>query len=97
MAPAKTTASTARPVPSFSVMKRAMTSTEPLSSMSLPNKAPRRNSGKNCARNCARASHEGLGPVGEERLACGSGRDQRRGRRQQKNAPAAIGQPDEQA
>ena len=53
MAPASTTASTARPVPSVSVMKPAMTSTEPLSSISLPNKAPSRNSGKNCARNCA--------------------------------------------
>ena len=46
MAPASTTASTARPVPSVSVMKRAMTSTAPLSSISLPNRAPRRNSGK---------------------------------------------------
>ena len=53
MAPASTTASTARPVPSFSVMKRAMTSTAPLSSISLPNRAPSRNSGKNCARNRA--------------------------------------------
>jgi hypothetical protein len=31
-------------------MKRAIACTEPLSSMSLPNRAPRRNSGKNWAR-----------------------------------------------
>jgi hypothetical protein len=34
-------------------MKLAMAVTEPLSSMSLPNRAPSRNSGKNCARNVA--------------------------------------------
>ena len=30
-------------------MKRAIAETEPLSSISLPNSAPSRNSGKNCA------------------------------------------------
>jgi hypothetical protein len=39
----------ARPVPSFSVIQRAMAETEPLSSISLPKSAPSRNSGKNCA------------------------------------------------
>ena len=32
-----------------SVMNRAMEATEALSSISLPNSAPNRNSGKNCA------------------------------------------------
>ncbi len=53
MAPASVTARTAREVPSLAVMKLAMTSTEPLSSMSFPNTAPRRNKGKNWARNFA--------------------------------------------
>ena len=48
-APASTTAKTARRDPSFSVMKLAMDDTEPLSSISFPNKAPRRKIGKNCA------------------------------------------------
>src|SRR5215831_5762481 len=52
-APTSTTASTARCVPSHSIMKCAIVSTEPLSSMSLPNSAPSRNSGKNWARKCA--------------------------------------------
>ena len=34
-------------------MQSAIAETEPLSSISLPNSAPSRNSGKNCARNCA--------------------------------------------
>src|SRR5262245_18410337 len=34
-------------------MKSAMADTQPLSSMSLPNKAPSRNNGKNCARKVA--------------------------------------------
>jgi hypothetical protein len=53
MAPARVTARIARAVPSFSVMNPAIVSTEPLSSISLPNRAPRRKSGKNCARNFA--------------------------------------------
>ena len=53
MAPAKTTARMARRATSFFVMNWAMTSTEPLSSINLPNNAPSRNSGKNCARNLA--------------------------------------------
>ena len=52
-APASTTASIARRAPMRSVMKCAMAVTEPLSSMSLPNSAPSRNSGKNCARKFA--------------------------------------------
>src|SRR5262245_29035354 len=52
-APASTTASTARRSPSRSVMKPAMADTQPLSSMSLPNRAPSRNNGKNCARKTA--------------------------------------------
>ena len=35
------------------IMKRAMAETEPLSSINLPNTAPRRKIGKNCATNCA--------------------------------------------
>src|SRR5262245_25406763 len=52
-APASTTARTARRSPSRSVMKPAMADTQPLSSMSLPNRAPSRNNGKNCARKVA--------------------------------------------
>ena len=40
----------ARCGPSRCVMKLAIAATEPLSSISLPNSAPSRNSGKNCAR-----------------------------------------------
>src|SRR6202022_3870520 len=49
-APASTTASTARCGPNRRVIKFAIAATEPLSSISLPNSAPSRNSGKNCAR-----------------------------------------------
>src|SRR5262245_40730868 len=52
-APASTTASTARRSPSRSVMKPAMADTQPLSSMSFPNRAPSRNNGKNWARKVA--------------------------------------------
>src|SRR4051794_16947549 len=52
-APARTTASMARRSPSRSRRKSAIAETEPLSSMSLPNKAPSRNNGKNCARKVA--------------------------------------------
>src|SRR5258706_3954587 len=38
---------------SLSVINLAIASTEPLSSISLPNRAPSRNKGKNCARNPA--------------------------------------------
>ena len=48
-APANTTASTDRLGPSFSVMNFAIAVTEPLSSISFPNSAPSRKSGKNCA------------------------------------------------
>src|SRR5258706_7379753 len=44
------TASTARRAQSRCVIKLAIAATEPLSSISLPNSAPSRNSGKNCAR-----------------------------------------------
>ena len=40
--------------------------TDPLSSMSFPNSAPRINIGKNCAINLRGAAHEGLRPVGEQ-------------------------------
>ena len=53
--PASTTASTARLGPSRPVIHRAIAATEPLSSMSLPNTAPSRNSGKNCRMNPAAA------------------------------------------
>ena len=43
----------ARDGPRRSVRKAAMASTEPLASISLPNSAPSRNSGKNCATNVA--------------------------------------------
>ena len=43
-----------------------------------------------------RRAHEGLRPVGEQRLARDGGGDQRRGGRQHQHAPAAKGQPDEQ-
>ncbi|MOA57105.1 hypothetical protein D3C78_1812180 [compost metagenome] len=39
----------ARLAPSLRVMKLAIAVTAPLSSISLPNKAPNRNKGKNCA------------------------------------------------
>ncbi len=39
----------ARCGPSVAVIQRAMEATAPVSSISLPNSAPRRNSGKNCA------------------------------------------------
>jgi hypothetical protein len=53
MADAITTESIVRAVPSFVVRYRAMTLTEPVSSMSLPNKPPRRNIGNHCETNRA--------------------------------------------
>ncbi len=44
-----------------------------------------------------RASHEGLRPVREQRLAREHRGDQRRSRRQQQHAPAAIGEGDQKA
>ena len=41
------------------------------------------------------AAHEGLGPMGKERLACRGSSNEGGGRSQQQHAPAAIGQPDE--
>ena len=49
MAQASTTAKIARCRPRRSLSAWAMASAEPLSSISLPNNAPSRNSGKNCA------------------------------------------------
>ena len=96
-APASTTASIARRAPSRSVMKRAMASTEPLSSMSLPNSAPSRNSGKNCARNCAALPMNvcvqwASSGSRETAAAIKCGR-----RSQQEHAPSAISQPDKQS
>jgi hypothetical protein len=53
MAPASTTARMARRWPSRLIMISAMAATEPLSSISLPNRAPSRKIGKNCARKVA--------------------------------------------
>ena len=78
-------------------MKLAIAATEPLSSISLPNSAPSRNSGKNCAMKARGAAHEGLRPVGQQRLAGEQRRDQGRQRRQQQHAPAAEGERDQQA
>ena len=50
IAPPRTTARIARWAPSFRVMKLAIAATEPQSSISLPNSAPSRKSGKNWAR-----------------------------------------------
>ena len=78
-------------------MKFAIAATEPLSSISLPNSAPSRNSGKNCARKPAALRHEGLGPVGQQRLAGEQRCDQGRERRQQQHAPAPEGERDQKA
>jgi len=50
-APASTTVSIARRGPNRVDMNSAIAETEPLSSISLPNRAPSRNIGKNCATN----------------------------------------------
>ena len=63
--------------------------------MSLPNTAPSRNSGKNCARKRAALPMKicvQLASSGSPAERCG---DQRRDRRQQQDAPAAKGEPDE--
>ena len=86
----------ARRGPSFSVMNLAIAATEPLSSISLPNRAPSRKIGKNCAIKRDRAVHEGLRPIGEQRLAGESGGDQRGAGGEQQDAPAPIRQPDEE-
>jgi hypothetical protein len=41
------------------------------------------------------AAHEGLRPMGEQRLSRQARRQDRRGRSEQKHAPAAIGEPDQ--
>ena len=66
-------------------MKRAMVLTEPQSSISLPNSAPSRNSGKNCATKPAALLMKVCGPVRQQRLAGERRRDQRR-----RPAPAAA-------
>ena len=43
-----------------------------------------------------RPTHKGLRPVGEQRLPCERGGQQRRRGRHQQHAPAPVGQPDEQ-
>jgi hypothetical protein len=41
-------------------------------------------------------AHEGLRPVGEQRFAREGGGEERCGRREQQDAPSAIGEPDQQ-
>jgi hypothetical protein len=52
IAPPRTTASTARLCPNFRIIASAIAETDPVSSISFPNKAPSRTSRKNRARNC---------------------------------------------
>ena len=77
-------------------MKAAMADTDPLSSISLPNRAPSRKIGKNGMMKRAALPHEGLRPVGEQRLPSQSCREDGGGGSEQKHAPAPIRQPDEE-
>ena len=70
--------------------------TEPLSSISLPNSAPSRNSGKNCARNCAALRMNVCVQCASSGSPEKPGSNQRHRRRQQQDAPAAVGKPDQQ-
>ena len=83
-------------MPRRSVRYLAMASTEPLASISLPNSAPRRKIGKNCANKAGCVAHEGLRPVCQQRLACQERSNQGAQRREKENAPAPIGEPDQQ-
>ncbi len=74
LAPAITTAMTARRAPSVRVIASAIAVTNPLSSISLPNSAPSRKFGKNCIRKRDALLMKGLGPVGEQGLAREGGR-----------------------
>jgi hypothetical protein len=65
--------------------------------MSLPNRAPRRKIGKKLHDEAPGASHECLRPVSEQRLSGQSRRKDGGGGREKKNAPAAIGEPDQKA
>ena len=51
---------------------------------------------KELRQEAGRATHEGLGPMGEQRLPCGGSCEQGRSWGQQQHAPAAKSQPDEQ-
>ena len=53
--------------------------------------------GKELRQELRGTSHECLRPMGEQRLPRKGGREKRRGGRQQENAPAAIGEPDQQS
>ena len=87
----------ARLGPSFWVMTCAMEATDPLSSISLPNSAPSRNKREKLPDEARGTTHEGLGPVRQQRLAGEAGGDEGGDRRQQQRAPAPKCQPDEQA
>ena len=78
-------------------MKLAIAATEPLSSISLPNSAPSRNSGKNCARKPAALSMKvwvqwASSGSRENSAAIKAGE-----RRKQQHAPAPEGERDQQA
>ena len=75
-------------------MKPATDCTEPLSSMSLPNRAPSRKIGKNWAKKPAAPPMKVSVQCASKGSPANSGRDQGGDRRQQQHAPAAVGEPD---
>ena len=77
-------------------MNCAIALTEPLSSISLPNSAPSRNSGKNCARNCAALPMKVWVQCASSGSPAKAAATSAAGRRQQQHAPAAKGEPDQQ-
>ena len=77
-------------------MKLAMADTEPLSSISLPNRAPRRKIGKNCMMKRAALPMKVCVQWASSGSPGQSGREDRGGGSEQKHAPAPIGQPDQQ-
>ena len=78
-------------------MNCAIAPTDPLSSMSLPKSAPRRNSGKNDARNPAAEPMNVCVQCASSGSPAARRGDQPRRRREDEHAPAAERQPHEDA
>jgi hypothetical protein len=62
----------------------------------LPNSAPKSKDGEELHDEARGPAHEGLGPVGQQRLARERRGEQRRERREEQHAPAPVGEEDEE-
>ena len=97
MAPASTTARMARPEPNFLVIKLGDRLDRAAVLHELSEQGPEQKQREELRKELGPANHENLGPVREKRLSRGRGRHERRSGRKQQNAPAPIGEPDQQS